>query len=408
MIGNFALLLAAAGLLLVGLPSAKADMAHAYVRLTCDAPANRAMVRFGWAWNDDLPEFPRLPLEVDAGLSSLPVQEAKTCRLANGWEVKVKHGSDRALPYGECGARPPHWFSLWANGRKLFSRRVFYGSCRAELLLHSVIFEDDRIAVCQFDERPLVPEMRPPTLNDPLPVTCDDVDVALLFSPADEREYPPPGSTSPAAGTMTIPFAVDPALCRRLVRVGRKRGDPWVATRQYPEAADNLGTEHDETISFAGIADAQLQFNARMWRNEDKSIRVSLGSAEFDFNNDGTPDVVYRVADDRHAFDGSFYLLPPTSTGQPPGINVVLSDAADSSDIIEKAVARGWRVFHGGQTAYGEPMSTHLDIIVIDGTTYLLAYPARRSREPTALLFKPTAGNGMWLMCEYQRVDDNF
>jgi hypothetical protein len=89
--------------------------------LVCDGGV--ALARFTKGYNDDTPQYEKLPAEVDrANLSGAPGADRRDCTLSNGWTVRLRLGTDQGFGYGMGGATPPEYFSLWVNHRKVISR----------------------------------------------------------------------------------------------------------------------------------------------------------------------------------------------------------------------------------------------------------------------------------------------
>lgn len=60
---------------------ARADVEKTHVDVVCDAHANVALVRFATSYNDDPVEYPRLPRNLDRGVSGASGSDRSDCSL---------------------------------------------------------------------------------------------------------------------------------------------------------------------------------------------------------------------------------------------------------------------------------------------------------------------------------------
>jgi hypothetical protein len=71
------------------------------------------------SWNNDPPEYAKLPASVDGGLSSAPPRKALQCHLPNGRQVRVRIWDAEAQAHGVGGGDPESFFDLWIGSRKV-------------------------------------------------------------------------------------------------------------------------------------------------------------------------------------------------------------------------------------------------------------------------------------------------
>jgi len=129
---------------------ASADYVVAHADLVCDEARNVALARFAVAYNERLPVFAALPEALDHGLSAQTGTGRRICRLANGWEVKLRNGTGQAYAYAQSGAAPGSFFSLWVDRRKLISRQIWTDHDYAESKrgIVAVVITPSAITIC--------------------------------------------------------------------------------------------------------------------------------------------------------------------------------------------------------------------------------------------------------------------
>lgn len=385
----------------------KADYLYNYVGLTCDEAANSALIRFGALGSDGVARFPLDAEPSHRDLAMRPIQPSRACTWSNGWEVKIKHGEDRVFPFGRCGAAPPQWISLWMNHRKILSREVFVGDCHGSFRLHSIRIDESSFVKCRFAERTDPWDWDSTSEVEPV-LICESGDLDIQGIPIDELEYPPVGAAASKVGTIVLPIARDEMLCRLFIASGDEayRAPPDIVGRLDPDGTGNF-YRHDQTISFRDLAEPQPIF--------DRSVRGNLGfivgKANFDFDNDGRADIVYRISGETRPFWGSYYIVARIEDAETVAAFVRAIDSATPSQLEDKAERLGLRVYHGGQSIYGDRdpdgRQTFLDAVRVRASTYVLAYRYFQT-EPTAVLVKPTPAGDLHTVCQFQFVDDNF
>lgn len=130
------------------------------------------------------------------------------CTFANGKTVEVKFGGDEALPYGECGATPEQYFSLWFDKKKILSKTPYTQRCQDESEIKSINIQNNTITTCTY-----ATTGEAITLNiNKNKVSCS-TKIIDMNQPRDEIEYPLVGAKIPV-GTIILQYAFDKSLCQ--------------------------------------------------------------------------------------------------------------------------------------------------------------------------------------------------
>jgi hypothetical protein len=384
---------------------ASADYAVAHADLVCDEASNVALARFAVAYNEGLPIFAALPEALDHGLSAQTGTGRRTCRLANGWEVKVRNGTGQAYAHGEGGGAPGSFFSLWVDRRKLISRQIWTDHHYAESKpgIVAVVITPSALTTCHGKQNDMLDGYQ-------AEATCTDEPLDLTGTPIDMVEYGP-GEEQPD-GTITITLGPDEALCKSLLHRG-------------PTEEGYMGWLRAEVEPDRPVADAD-----RYWvgeppgpaRGDDRWVRISDPSGTFgvpnrghvaftpggmDFDADGERDTVVVRGDESHYFDGSFWIVAPRSVAVADVLRRLYPspEGADEEEAIKIAEREGWFVYSGGRPGlYPEvsPRYVHLTPIEFENTRYLFAFPTNRSHDPTAIVIRPGPAGQSRTVCVFQ------
>jgi len=133
------------------------------------------------------------------------------CIYPSGNRVRVKVGEGIGRPYGQCGADPPVFASIWVNRKKIASREWFTGNCREDNHNPDVSFkvtslkgpqeltlEKCNVASMQ-DADSDTPNVKVAG-REPLSVCVEFPE--LRFFPRDLIEYPEKGENVPKVGSI--------------------------------------------------------------------------------------------------------------------------------------------------------------------------------------------------------------
>jgi hypothetical protein len=177
----------------------------------CQKDDNVALVRFIPSSDYDRVKR-RLPAHVDDGLSASRAPPHSDCTMANGWTIRVRIGEEQASPYGEGGANPPAYFSLWIGQRKIISRKEWkpgYASWSDPWLI-GVAIRPDRLTFCSVAGGADAPAQGA--------ISCRNERFRLDRYKIDQVEYASPGSRS-AVGTILLGRgSSEPRVCRDFLR----------------------------------------------------------------------------------------------------------------------------------------------------------------------------------------------
>lgn len=363
-------------------PPASADEAFYYGRVTCSG--NEALVRFTWAWNDDVPDFDlvvergaRQELDLapvlenflsDAFRHAVP-EDPGECLLSDGRRVVLRHvGLDDGLGHGQCGADERQMFSLWIGPMKVYSRELSHNRCGSPHDIAAIIVSGSRMTECRIERDGFTGTDRGAFCYD----ASDRLEINL-----DEGE---------ALGSLELLRAADRPFCEALVRASPQRSPALVnpAHEAWPALA------HADEVDVAGAE-----------RREADSIQSD--EIVLDFDNDGVLDRAVAVRRTSHYFDGQFWLVFPEQVGADE-IGAWRNRLEGEPNEVSAARAAGVRAFAGDQTAFHELRYTTLTPITLDGETYLharWAYP--RMDLPKDLILRPST-TGLEEVCAWRAI----
>ena len=172
-------------LCLVG--SAYADHLSVSIGVTCDPTSERALVRLGYADDEDEPKFAEIGKSLDGGLSLLPVNDFSdlptkfiaTCTLPSGGVVKAVLKRSQECPRNWCEYR----FSIWVNKANLIQDETV-GNLDTYLAF-GVIVNRNAYKQCNYHLTPdkngyfdvySLTTAGSPKKESSIPVVCDPVD----------------------------------------------------------------------------------------------------------------------------------------------------------------------------------------------------------------------------------------
>jgi hypothetical protein len=224
--------------------------------------------------------------------------EFAECVYPSGTRVRVKVGEGTSRPYGECGADPEVFMSLWVNERKIALRVWFAGHCSESRGNPAVSFKisgvHNHVSVqkCHSARRGrsnFIPEsdniMK--DKSEPLSVCVDFPDVSKY--PRDVLEYPRQGTKPPKVGDIELLKGSD-AVCQ--VVLNELKGNFYTFSK-YPDRS-------------------KIKLSLPNWSATSVELPKELaGCSEsiFDFKNDGKLDRVFGRSFDYTYMDGSVLLV---------------------------------------------------------------------------------------------------
>jgi hypothetical protein len=256
-------------------PSLHADWADYYLNVECNPAKNLVRIT---------------PAETQSQESD---KSDKECVFSNGRTVKVRIGVGPAYPYGEGGADPDRWLSIWIDKKKVVSKFMYYTywSCGREPKPKcDLYFEVDSQGYRLCRGKQGGGHLCDTTTNNKFPNETDPL------------EYPENQAKRPATpGTIVIEYASDRKFCERFLLNSTTykqgcRGCPFEF-----EGAEKINWNRD-------VEEAHRDLHPHLW------------FTQIDIDNDGIADSVYRYYEDTHYRDGDVYFAfmkgkrPPTDT----------------------------------------------------------------------------------------------
>jgi hypothetical protein len=396
-LGYFSLLLLIV-LGLQGIRSARADEFMTYISLSCDPANNRAILRFGYADDDDRPIFAAMPREFDWPGLKPPVAEGfpsgvlhdeprdASCRIARGVEVKAR--------YADAGA-PLDWrFSVWVDEKKIVSKAALNPQGCGSCWIQSLLIENNTMRRCDFQlkDNDNVYDV----ITKPVPIVCGEP--VPLSGEVDTIEYPPPGAAArPPVGSMLV--SGDEQLCRVLVFDEAKFAEDQ---RDIPNRFP-LGSQVVSLRNAGGAVGGFQRIDFPGLHNGRAEV------AQLDFFDGSPPRRVFHISGGNHYFDGDLYVVTNLDVPQARVAKMLdeqLSPSGDVDEIAAKANAQGWLAYTGADTVYGRARYTHFALLRLRGAVYLLGYDVDL-RDPTAVLFKPLPSGKLKTVCTFQNVGVN-
>lgn len=355
-------------------------MGHAYevsehVDLVCDPAANLALVRFAMS-QQAAPTFPRLPKAMDRGLSARSGAGRTDCTLANGTTVRVRGGREQAFAHGMGGGNPPAFFSLWINGRKVFSRKTWmegYARSNDNLPVYDgALIAGDRITICA-------------TAQDK-PQQCTVQPLDLAKAPLDRVEY---AASKPKAAVGQFSVIAKGAANQQFCTAYLGAIKPGIDAALHGQA-----TSHDIALP---PPIAQRDTNAPHVRSGPVTLLPGVARS------------LVTWSDDSHYFDGTVIALAPA------GMAAATITAAYPFDDIEQWPGRSTppkvTLISGGQKQLYpgvSPRYVHLVPQQVDGVLYIFAYPTNNQVRPTAALVKPLPDGGFATLCAFNRSEPHY
>lgn len=386
--------------------AAWADTYNPYADLVCDPAKNIALARFIYAHDSDLPQYAKLPVDIDGKLSNQPGTGRRGCVLANGWEIKLRNGEAQAFAYGAGGAAPPDFFSLWVNHHKVFSKQnwseqVYSGS---EAQIAGVVVTPSNVTICEWKN------------GTDKPLTCEAKPLDLNRYKVDTVEYPPDFIHARSPGYLDVTASTSDGWggCNGIIQHGpNDEGAVRAAAGEpdLPVAAKDIDWIDEEShlpqTPWPSISSLKNVFGLQI----EEDIHVRFAPEPVDFDGDGNLDTVVEREEYRGPFEGSYFFVAPAKI---PVIDVLRALYAgrgeNIDDDIKRAEALGWHVYSGGRPGLYpklSPESVHIDRIWWS-EDYLLAYPSLEDADPTAIVIKPKADGTFETVCTIQRPRLNY
>lgn len=333
------------------------------------------------------------------------------CVYPSGTRVRVKVGEGNARAYGQCGADPEVFMTVWVNGRKVASREQFAGRCMEydkdyERLSFKIVGGDKPIVKKCSTRMPA----KGPAQRQQAPVTrCVD-HLDLLKDPVDSLEYPPPGTKPLPTGAIEL-VTGHSEVCHV---VQRELESAFFTFSGFPP----FSRYPSETLLARPTwEDTAVTLPARL-----RGSRVSV----FDFDNDGNLDRVFGLAHDSNYMHGTVLLVQPGSS--PKTLSVSDNPIAASSLYLpcqmdkeqpaisgcpgfsQKADEAGYEIpgKPGGSSVFFRGRYTTVEPFFFQSKTYLGLAGHSLGVEEYVAIVKPLPGRKFRSICLFRQVPENF
>jgi hypothetical protein len=257
-------------------PAALADYVTYYAIVSCDPQQHSASIELGEAMSEPVPAEPQYNPD-ESGPKSFYLEGGEVpedCHLAPDVVLRAKVGEGRAMPYGQCGADPAVWVSVWVNKRKWLSRFQIAGSCTPNVL-SEITVTPEQIKSCTWPD----PELNGGNRG---PETCTIKAAAALPDHVDTDEYPI-DPNAPAPGTVAVVYSENSELC------------------------DSMITESEQV-------EVPKDVEGKLFSDYQGGLYGASGGFTrdvFDIDNSGTPRTVYGFHPSNHANDADMYFSSP-------------------------------------------------------------------------------------------------
>ncbi|MFI5001883.1 MAG: lysozyme inhibitor LprI family protein [Reyranellales bacterium] len=201
-------------------------------------------------------------------------------------------------------------------------------------------------------------------------------------------------------GNIAISVNNDDKLCRLLVIDEAKLSDKPGYERQPGDIGEVPGRLSDSIplrghiVSLRNIGEPLSEFD-----RDGTEIR--------NFSNDGKAEIVYRVAQENNAFNGSLFVVTDHDVPRERVTDFIAGATLDagSVDAIGRiAISKGWNAFTGGDTPYEDVRYSRMYPLRFDGATYLLVEPWVAVPKPIAILVKPSRPNILKTVCVFEHL----
>ena len=337
---------------------------------------------------DDNPAiFHDLPEAYAASWNSIPFADGNRCKLANGSEVVLRWGEDNAYGWGMGGADPPGFFSLWIDGRKVFSKEQFKsGYASSEGYLNSVFVSPSVKEICRFpdfDDR-RADEKKPPVTCASAPLKID----ALISDP----ETPSVADIA-RIGTITIAATHSEQFCRRFIEKREAR---------YPSLAREGVAIPEDAQQFFQRSEEDIYPPKDPKRRSDYVFGHATFD-HFDLWNTGNPNTVVRFYGDWKFFMGDVLFYRDVNAAD-ADIREVMSKVQEpgSGTTYYKDLAKQ---HHWATITENPDVYEHWTPFRLSGVTYLLQHAAYGSQWT---LYRPNREKMLTTVCVFQQVEDHF
>ena len=192
-----------------------ADEYYNYMEMECDPLTSSVSIENVDQWNkrpskDDYAFKQKIFPQNDLKPEILSIYKDGECVFTNKTRIRLRLGSDNAYAYGECGAAPAMWFSLWVNKKKVLSKSVYNPKCNPGSIIKSVVISNEKIEIKTYEISTDSTYLIDTDINKSIVLTKTiQLDTSLNI---DEIEYPSNGKKIPA-GTKILLYGDNNPVC---------------------------------------------------------------------------------------------------------------------------------------------------------------------------------------------------
>lgn len=293
-----------------------ADEYYNFIKMTCDPSMNSVKLENIDQWNNRPSEnhytFKQKVFdENDSSVIFLSIYRDGECVFSNENSVRLRLGSDPVHAYGECGAAPAQWFSLWVNKKKILSRHIYIPRCNPGSIMKSVEIVNGKITINEYTISTNSTFLTDTDINKSEVLTrILRLDTNLR---TDEIEYPLGGQKIPA-GTKVLQYGFDNPVCQAFIQ------NDWNTKKEFPKPMRNLLAHPVDMkkliIDINNDGHDEYVYNESLNSGEQNSIYVVDHNVSLQIDNLPSPSVnlenyamVANVLKDAYAL-----LLSPVNT----------------------------------------------------------------------------------------------
>lgn len=341
----------------------------------------------------------------------VPSGSVAECVYPSGTRVRVKVGEGEARPYGECGADPEVFATVWVNGRKVSSRQQFAGRCmeyregyqQPSFKIMGGTKTSVQKCATRKSAQGLVQEkdaMQPK--REPLVVCVDYPDISSY--PIDRPEYPLPGTNPLSVGAIELQTGRD-EVCK-------------VVQREL-EADFYTFSNYSQKVTLARPA----------WEDTDVELPTALRGGRvsvFDFDNDGKLDRIFSRLYESNYMHGSVLLVQPGDSAKTLSVGASLLDQtslylpcqmdkksraiADCPGFSQNADEAGYEIpgSSRAESVYFRGRYTSISPFIFRNTTYLGLSSYSYDTSNYVAIVKPLPARKFQPICLFRQVPENF
>jgi hypothetical protein len=319
-------------------------------------------------------------------------QRTAECNLKSGTKIKAKFGTGRVYPYGQGGADPDKWVSLWVNKAKVISRQRI--GCFADGPCSMYFKASEKyLEICSI-KRDYIDKYKAPII--PNDFVCQKVLYEYLNQGQDYIEYPIKESQYRLPGTVNIFYANNSTFCQKFIENGEYK---------LPSESVSLKDKQKTKSEYAG----------------------NIGRLSADFNNDGSTDEIYVLHSRTRYNDGdSYFIFDKNNQVSSKWPNIDVKDLDNSKKYVfpnqwarcnNKSGCK-YDQFNYLKLLSPDPNSLKLPLLrprylraspfTLNNTVYFHLSSMGAYDGHIASIMKPLADGNVEHMCYFNRVEENY